>query len=264
MVEIERRLFRDGQSEYLINGRTARLRDIRDLFLDTGIGADAYSIIEQGKVDAMLLASPQERRTIFEEAAGIAKYKQRRLEAQRKLERAQANLVTTRDQLDATERRLRLVRGQAAKARKYRDLDGDLRAWRMALAFEQNDDLIARVEGLTSAQAELQVRRDAAHAALSQTETRKQDAEVSRHERAGEQRRLEQERLQAEHAGHQAEQRPGHVRSGPSTTPAARARPTDAASTRRERGCARRKPRPQTPASGSRHSLRNSVTPSGA
>ncbi len=84
VVEIERRLYRDGESEYLINGRVARLKDIRDLFLDTGIGADAYSIIEQGKVDAMLLASPQERRVIFEEAAGIAKYKQRRIEAQRK------------------------------------------------------------------------------------------------------------------------------------------------------------------------------------
>ena len=196
----------------------------------------------------MLLASPQERRTIFEEAAGISKYKERRLEAQRKLERAQANLVTTRDQLDATERRLRLVRGQAAKARKYRDLDGDLRAWRMALAFEQNDDLIARVEGLTSAQAELQVRRDAAHAALSQTETRKQDAEVSRHERAGEQRRLEQERLQAEHAG----TRPSSA--GPCAAGLDDARRQSEIDrrrpTRRERGCARRKPRPQTPASG--------------
>ncbi|MFN9975608.1 MAG: AAA family ATPase [Phycisphaerae bacterium] len=81
IVEVERRLYRDGDSAYLINGRKARLRDIRELFLDTGIGADAYSIIEQGKVDRMLLASPQERRAIFEEAAGIAKYKQRRIEA---------------------------------------------------------------------------------------------------------------------------------------------------------------------------------------
>src|SRR5262245_59368112 len=121
-VEIERRLYRDGQSEYLINGKLARLKDIREMFLDTGVGADAYSLIEQGKVDAMLLASPQERRVIFEEAAGIAKYKQRRVEAQRKLERTQTNLVQTREQLDSTERRLRLVRGQAAKARKFKEL----------------------------------------------------------------------------------------------------------------------------------------------
>src|SRR5690606_3214472 len=104
-VSVERRLYRDGKSQYLINGKLARLKDIRDLFLDTGIGADAYSIIEQGKVDAMLLASPQERRTIFEEAAGIAKYKQRRIEAQRKLEKAEQNLVRTREALDSTERR---------------------------------------------------------------------------------------------------------------------------------------------------------------
>src|SRR5204863_5080635 len=100
IVEVERRLYRDGTSQYLINGKIARLRDIRELFLDTGIGADAYSIIEQGKVDAMLLASPMERRTIFEEAAGIAKYKQRRIEAQRKLERAMTNLQQTREQLE--------------------------------------------------------------------------------------------------------------------------------------------------------------------
>jgi len=115
-VSVERRLYRDGKSQYLINGKLARLKDIRDLFLDTGIGADAYSIIEQGKVDAMLLASPQERRTIFEEAAGIAKYKQRRIEAQRKLEKAEQNLVRTREALDSTERRLRIVRGQAEVA----------------------------------------------------------------------------------------------------------------------------------------------------
>ncbi|HLO40961.1 MAG TPA: AAA family ATPase, partial [Phycisphaerales bacterium] len=95
VVEVERRLYRDGNSKYLINGRNARLRDIRELFLDTGIGADAYSIIEQGKVDAMLLASPQERRVIFEEAAGVAKYKQRRIEAQRKLEKTEINLTET-------------------------------------------------------------------------------------------------------------------------------------------------------------------------
>ena len=69
-VDVERRLYRDGTSQYLINGRKARLRDIRELFMDTGVGADAYSIIEQGKVDAMLLARPQERRVFFEEAAG--------------------------------------------------------------------------------------------------------------------------------------------------------------------------------------------------
>src|SRR5262249_57156701 len=98
-----------GPGRYWLTGGGPRLRDIRDLFLDTGIGADAYSIIEQGKVDAMLLASPQERRTIFEEAAGVARYKARRIESERKLERTEANLQVTREQLASTERRLRIV-----------------------------------------------------------------------------------------------------------------------------------------------------------
>lgn len=207
MVEVERRLYRDGTSEYLINGRKARLRDIRELFLDTGIGADAYSIIEQGKVDAMLLASPQERRTIFEEAAGIAKYKQRRIESQRKLDRTQQNLQQTREQLDSTERRLRLVRGQAAKARRWKELDTELRAWRFALTFEQYDDLRTRLCGLTSRQEGLRVERDHAATVLGELEASRQEAELSRHELAGLHKAHEQDRLSARHAGQQATQR---------------------------------------------------------
>jgi chromosome segregation protein len=207
VVEIERRLYRDGESEYLINGRVARLKDIRDMFLDTGVGADAYSIIEQGKVDAMLLASPQERRVIFEEAAGIAKYKVRRIEAQRKLERAEANLRTTREQLDSTERRLRLVRGQAAKARKFVELDGELKAWRLALAFDQYDDLVQRLAGLTSRQAALHEQRDAAGAVLAQAEHDKQEADLRRHELSTRVQQLEQARLSASHGEQQAVQR---------------------------------------------------------
>lgn len=207
MVEVERRLYRDGTSQYLINGRRARLRDIRDLFLDTGIGADAYSIIEQGKVDAMLLASPMERRTIFEEAAGIAKYKQRRIESQRKLERAQANLAVTREQLASTERRLRIARGQAAKARRFKELDGELRAWRMALAFDQYDEVRQRLDGLTSGLSKLEgVRREAAET-LSALEQAKQEAEVSRHEQFTEHKGLEEQRLAALHAEQSGTQR---------------------------------------------------------
>jgi len=207
IVEVERRLYRDGTSKYLINGKTARLRDIRELFLDTGIGADAYSIIEQGKVDAMLLASPMERRTIFEEAAGIAKYKQRRVEAQRKLDRAHATLASTREQLESTERRLRLVRGQAAKARRFRELDSELRAWRSALAFEQYDDLRQRLDGLTSRQAALQGDRDGAHATLAELERARQGVEIDRHDAHDVHKKVEQEMLTAEHARAQAQQR---------------------------------------------------------
>jgi chromosome segregation protein len=207
LVEVERQLYRDGTSKYLINGKVARLRDIRELFLDTGIGADAYSIIEQGKVDAMLLASPQERRTIFEEAAGIAKYKQRRIEAQRKLDRAQANLKSSREQLENTERRLRMVRGQAAKARKFQELDEQYRAWRMALAFDQYQDLDDRLLGLSSRQAVVAVEREQAAKVLHESEHAKQEAEIRRHELMSRHRQLEQDRLGAVHASQQAAQR---------------------------------------------------------
>lgn len=207
VVEVERRLYRDGTSKYLINGRTARLKDIRELFLDTGIGADAYSIIEQGKVDAMLMASPQGRRTIFEEAAGIAKYKQRRIEAMRKLERATTNLKATREQLDSTERRLKIVRGQAAKARTFVQLDAELKAWRIALAFDQYDDLVSRLAGLTSRQEGLGNERTEAGEALAQAEGERQAVEVERHEREGAARTLEQERTGHEHARQQAAQK---------------------------------------------------------
>ncbi len=200
VVEVERRLYRDGTSQYLINGKRCRLRDIRELFMDTGIGADAYSIIEQGKVDAMLLASPVERRTIFEEAAGVAKYKQRRIEAQRKLEKAETNLVGLREQLASTERRLRLVKGQAAKARQFKVLDEESRALRAALMFDQYDDLRRRLEGLTSSLSNLEGTRGEAAEALAGLEAAKQEAELRRGELAAAQRKAESELQAALHA----------------------------------------------------------------
>lgn len=206
-VEIERRLYRDGGSEYLINGRKARLKDIRELFLDTGVGADAYSIIEQGKVDAMLLASPMERRTVFEEAAGVAKYRQRKAEAERKLERTDTNLVRCREQLDSTERRLRIVKGQAERARKFKVLDEELRALRLVLALDQFDDLHERLRGLTSRLAELSVERTAAAEQLAQLEAARQEAEIKRHEVADDLRRAEAARQEASHREQSAQQR---------------------------------------------------------
>jgi chromosome segregation protein len=155
----------------------------------------------------MLLASPQERRIIFEEAAGIAKYKQRRIEAQRKLDRAMTNLVGTREQLESTERRLRLVRGQAAKARRFKDLDEQLRALRTALAFEQYDELRQRLDGLTSRQAELETVRHGAQHALGETEVAKQEAELTRSDLQNRHRTAEQERMRLVFAASQASQR---------------------------------------------------------
>ncbi|MEO1585170.1 MAG: chromosome segregation protein SMC [Planctomycetota bacterium] len=206
-VMVERRLYRDGTSQYLINDKRVRLRDIRELFMDTGIGADAYSIIEQGKVDAMLLASPQERRTIFEEAAGIARYKQRRIEATRKLDRTEVNLTKAREQLDSTERRLRIVKGQAAKARRFTELDSELKAIRMALAFDLYHDLRERLDGLTSELSELASRREAAVAGVDDLEREKQDADIRRQELGERLRRLDSDRQSAAHEAEQAGQR---------------------------------------------------------
>ncbi|MDP7348573.1 MAG: AAA family ATPase, partial [Phycisphaeraceae bacterium] len=120
-VTVTRQLYRDGSSEYLINNQRARLRDIRELFMDTGVGTDAYSIIEQGKVDVLLQANPTERREIFEEAAGISRFKARKKEALRKLERTENNLNLTRQRLEDMDRRLRSVKVQATRARSYKE-----------------------------------------------------------------------------------------------------------------------------------------------
>ncbi len=206
-VDVERRLYRDGNSQYLINSKKARLRDIRELFLDTGVGADAYSIIEQGKVDAMLIASPIDRRGIFEEAAGVSKFKARRIEAQRKLERTENNLIRIREQLQSTERRLRIVRSQATKARRFKELDVELRGSRMALAFDEYDDLRARLDGLTSRLHELTSAREQSAAALESLEEAKQQAELTRHDLIQCERELEREKTSAQHIAQGAAER---------------------------------------------------------
>ncbi len=206
-VAVERRLYRDGKSKYIINGRVARLKDIRDLFLDTGIGADAYSIIEQGKVDRMLLASPMERRVIFEEAAGIAKYRQRRVEATRKLEKTETNLVRTREQLDSTERRLRLVKGQASKARRFQELDSEYRSLRMALAFELYDDIRQRLKGLTSQIASLEDERRETEESLRTAESESNRVNELHHQHTRALREVEAQLTKAKHQAQNAQQR---------------------------------------------------------
>ncbi len=136
-VTVGRILYASGDSEYRINGNAARLRDVRDLFLDTGVGVDAYSVIEQGRVDAMLRANPTQRRELFEEAAGISRYQVRRAEAQRKLERSQNNLLRLQDVLDELERRLRSVKLAAGKARNFQEYDQRLRELRSAHALAE-------------------------------------------------------------------------------------------------------------------------------
>jgi|GEM_PF-81970 len=129
-VTIGRRLWRNGDSEYLINGATARLKDIRDAFMGTGAGTSAYSIIEQGRVGQILQSNPAARRIIFEEAAGVSRFKSKKTEALRKLERVSQNLVRLQDIVDQLESQLNSTRNQAVKASKFRDVEQELRlAW---------------------------------------------------------------------------------------------------------------------------------------
>lgn len=121
-VEVKRRLFRSGTSEYFINGAPVRLKDLRELFYDTGIGKSAYSIMEQGKIDQVLSTKPEERRTIFEEAATITKYKMKGAEAERKLERTVENMSQVRNILAEVERRYKTLEKQSAKTDRYREL----------------------------------------------------------------------------------------------------------------------------------------------
>ncbi|MCA9121987.1 MAG: chromosome segregation protein SMC [Planctomycetaceae bacterium] len=129
-VHVARRVYRSGESEYLINGQPCRLKDIRDLFRGTGVGTDAYSLIEQGKVERMLQASAKDRRAMFEEAAGISRFKAKKVEAQRRLGRVEQNLLRLSDIVEEVESRLRSVRSQATKARRYREYSGRLQQLR--------------------------------------------------------------------------------------------------------------------------------------
>lgn len=122
-VEIKRRLYRTGESEFYINRTPVRLKDVRELFFDTGVGKSAYSILEQGKIDQILSHKPEDRRYIFEEAAGITRYKLRSLEASRKLERTEENIEQVGTLLTEIKRQYDSRKAQAAKAARYRELE---------------------------------------------------------------------------------------------------------------------------------------------
>ena len=132
-VEVTRRLYRSGESEYLIDGHTCRLRDVHELLMDTGLGAKAYAIIEQGKIGLILSSRPTDRRQLIEEAAGITKYKARRRAAELKLEAAQQNLTRIDDIVFEVEKQRGSLKRQAAKARRYTRLRDEMRRWEKVL-----------------------------------------------------------------------------------------------------------------------------------
>ena len=125
-ITITRRLFRSGESEYLIDGRPARLRDIQELFMGTGLGPESYAIIEQGRIGQILSSKPQDRRAIIEEAAGITKFKTRKRLAEAKLEGAKQNLARVYDILEEVTRQVNSLKRQASKAKRYTELKAEL------------------------------------------------------------------------------------------------------------------------------------------
>ncbi len=126
-IKITRKLYRSGESDYLLNKKPRRLKDITELLMDTGLGSDSYSVIEQGRMDRVLTSKPEERRFVFEEAAGITKYKAQRKEALRKLERTSDNLVRVNDILTEVTRQMNLIERQARKAQCYKEFFDELK-----------------------------------------------------------------------------------------------------------------------------------------
>ena len=132
-VTVTRRIFRSGETEYLLNGTKCRLKDITNLFMDTGIGKEGYSLIGQGKIEAILSGKPEERRSLLEEAAGIVKYKSRKEEAEKKLQNTDNNLIRIRDILSTYEERLGPLENERNKAIKYREISTDLKVKEVSL-----------------------------------------------------------------------------------------------------------------------------------
>jgi chromosome segregation protein len=151
-VRVTRRVYRDGNSEYLLNKTSCRLRDIQSLFADTGIGRAAYSMMEQGKIDMILSSRPEDRRAVFEEAAGVTKYKTQKREALRKLEATDANLLRIGDIIKEVKRQIGSLQRQAGKARRYQALHENLRVLDANYSRKQLDALQA---DLAHCQAEI-------------------------------------------------------------------------------------------------------------
>ena len=166
-VQITRRVFRDGVGEYALNGVDCRLKDIQRLFLDTGIGRAAYSIMEQGKIDQILSSKPEDRRAIFEEAAGVMRFKVQKREAERKLEGTEANLLRLADILREVRRQIGSLQRQAGKARRHREIFDKLKRLDLALSARQRDQLLLRIDELSSNQAK--TKADLERAQLAET-----------------------------------------------------------------------------------------------
>jgi chromosome segregation protein len=192
-ITIGRRVFRGGESQYRLNGRVVRLKDIKDLLMDTGLGIRAYSVIEQGKIGMILSGKPQERRKLLEEAAGITRYKARKNVAELKLQEAAANLLRLDDVISEVERALRSLKRQASAARRYQEAEREYRgllarvlAGRHRLQSARLAELRSRLDAATAHEAGIaaDLHRDEAALAAGRERLEELASEVaSRHQR---------------------------------------------------------------------------------
>jgi chromosome segregation protein len=183
-VQLTRRVYRDGTGEYVINGETARLKDFKEMFLGSGAGAGGYTVIAQGRVDELLQASTRDRREIFDEAAGISRFKAKKTETLRKLAVAEANLTRSKDRLDGLDTQLRTLRMQAAKAQKYKEYSDRLRELRVGLGVREYREFSATLEIEQRVLSELQAEVAGTNRRTSELEKalRELDWEVARAE----------------------------------------------------------------------------------
>lgn len=159
-VTVTRRLFRSGESEYLLNKTQVRLKDILELFMGTGIGAESYSLIEQGKIDLILSSRPEDRRLVFDEAAGISKYKSHKRETIRKLEDTEANLLRINDIIAEVRRQINSLERQAAKARRYKEVFERLKEFETAVSSIQLKGSQEQLAQLTQELGQLESQQD--------------------------------------------------------------------------------------------------------
>ncbi|MDO4551474.1 MAG: AAA family ATPase [Planctomycetia bacterium] len=176
-VSITRRVYRSGEGEYLINRQPSRLKDIRELFSGSGVGGNSYCIIEQGRVDALLQASSKDRRLIFEEAAGISRFKAKKQEALRRLERVDQNLLRLSDIISEVEGRLRNIKSQADRAVRFREYNSRLQQLRFQVAAVDWRALAGEIESLELQLEEIRQQRDALSANMDTVDTRLQEYE---------------------------------------------------------------------------------------
>ncbi len=170
-IMVTRRLHRSGESEYLINKEGARLRDVQEIFMDTGAGAKGFSIIEQGAIGKIVTAKPEERRTLIEEAAGITKFKVRKRESQRKLESTEGNLVRLQDIIGELKRQLESLQRQAQRAERYRKIKLEVEALELWMGSKEFHDLKVRTTTAEQTYAEARDKELASTSQMGQMES---------------------------------------------------------------------------------------------